>query len=62
MSIDTVTLRAGYRNQEWVHELAGRHGGYTGTLERAQAQGRSRSQRVMATVRYKLRLSGGDGP
>jgi hypothetical protein len=62
MNLDVVTRKAGYqsRSQEWVHELARRHGGYAGTLDSAQAQGRGRSQRVIATLRYKLRLGSGD--
>ena len=55
-NLDVVTLRAGYQNQEWVHKLACRHGGYTGSLEEAQAQGRSRSHRVMATLRHWARV------
>lgn len=55
-NLDVVTLRAGYQNQEWVHKLACRHGGYTGSLEQAQAQGRSLSHRVMATLRHRLRI------
>jgi len=63
MNLDVVTRKAGYqsRSQEWVHQLARRHGGYAGTLESAQAQGCGRSQRVIATLRYKLRLGRGDG-
>ena len=56
MNIGVVTLRAGYRNEEWVHQLASRHGGYAGSLAQAQAQGRSWSQRVTATLRHGLRL------
>ena len=56
MNIGVVTLRVGYRNEEWVHQLASRNGGYTGSLAEAQAQGRSWSQRVMATLRHGLRI------
>ena len=56
MNLRPVTFRVGYRSEEWVHKLACRHGGYAGTLEQAQAQGRSRSQRVTATLRYRLRI------
>ena len=58
MNLEVVTRKAGYqgRSQEWVHELARRHGGYAGPLEGAQAQGRRWSQRATATLRYGLRL------
>jgi len=55
-NLDVVTLRAGYQNQEWVHTLACRHGGYTGSLGQAQSQGRSRPQRVTATLRHWMRI------
>lgn len=56
LNLRPVTFRVGYRSEEWVHTLACRHGGYAGTLEQAQAQGRSRPQRVTATLRYRLRI------
>ena len=56
MNIGVVTLRVGYRNEEWVHQLACRNGGYAGSLAQAQAQGRSWPQRVTATLRYGLRI------
>ena len=58
MNLTVVTRTAGYRSNSegWVHELARRHGGYAGSLEAAQAQGLSRSHRVTATLRYRLRI------
>lgn len=56
MNVGVVTLRVGYRNEEWVHQLACRNGGYAGSLAQAQAQGRSWPQRVTATLRHGLRI------
>ena len=58
VNLDVVNVRSGYRNPEYVYELAVTYGGYEGTLERAQAQGQARLHRVTATVRHILRLGG----
>jgi hypothetical protein len=56
VNLDVVNVRSGYRNPEYVYQLAVTHGGYEGTLEQAQAQGQARLHRVTATVRHFLRL------
>lgn len=55
MNLDVVTAKVGYRKPSWVHEMAVRLGGYEGTLEQAEAQGRSLSRRALASLRYALR-------
>lgn len=55
MSLDTVTQRLGYTSPDWVFKLATRHGGYAQPSAHARAQGHRWSQRVAATLRYRLR-------
>jgi hypothetical protein len=54
MNLDVVTARAGYRKPSWVHEMARQFGGYEGTLEQAEAQGRSLPRRAVAALRYAI--------
>jgi NUMOD4 motif len=54
-NLDVVTAQAGYRKPEWVWEMAVKLGGYEGSLEQAEAQGRTLRQRAAASVRYHLR-------
>ena len=55
-----VAERFGYKGTDWTYTLAVKHGGYTGSRDDAQDQGRKWSQRVATTVRKRLRR--GDAP
>ena len=56
MGLAEVARRCGYSNEEWVHTLAARHGGWPGTRAEARAQRPSWSRKVIVTVCGWLRI------
>lgn len=62
VNLEVVTERLGYQTSEWVHKLAVRYGGYTGSLAAARSQRQSWPRRVTYRAAVTLRsLLGGDG-
>jgi hypothetical protein len=63
--LDEVTRRLGYQSRPWMEKLARDYGGFTGPLPQARPQPRARRQpwpqRVMATLRYRLRIGRSNG-
>ena len=59
VGLDEVARRLGYQNAAWVHKLACNFGGYSKPVAHARAQRQPWPRRVMATLRYRLRIGRG---